>query len=47
MRKDAMKTMMENFRSPGAEFRGAPFWAWNARLDKEELIRQFCAAELP
>lgn len=35
-----MKEMMKNFRSPGAEFRGAPFWAWNAKLDKEELIRQ-------
>ena len=35
-----MKEMMKNFRSPGAEFRGAPFWAWNAKLNKEELIRQ-------
>ena len=35
-----MKTMMKNFRAPGAEFRGAPFWAWNAKLEKEELIRQ-------
>ena len=35
-----MKRMMKNFRAPGAEFRGAPFWAWNAKLDKEELIRQ-------
>ena len=32
--------MIENFRSPGAEFRGMPFWAWNAKLDKDELIRQ-------
>jgi len=31
---------MKNFRTPGAEFRGAPFWAWNAELDSEELIRQ-------
>jgi len=35
-----MKKLLENFRSPGAEFRGMPFWAWNAKLDKEELIRQ-------
>ena len=35
-----MKEMMKNFRSPGAEFRGAPFWAWNAKLNKDELIRQ-------
>ena len=35
-----MKELMKKFRSPGADFRGAPFWAWNAKLDKEELIRQ-------
>ena len=35
-----MKKLLENFRSPGAEFRGMPFWAWNAKLDKDELIRQ-------
>ncbi|MBE6372964.1 MAG: hypothetical protein E7055_12945 [Lentisphaerae bacterium] len=35
-----MKELMKNFRAPGAEFRGAPFWAWNAKLDKAELIRQ-------
>lgn len=30
----------ELFRAPGAEYRGAPFWAWNTRLDPEELERQ-------
>ena len=35
-----MKKMLANFREPGAEFRGAPFWAWNAKLDPEELVRQ-------
>ncbi|MBQ9338537.1 MAG: hypothetical protein IJS14_14700 [Lentisphaeria bacterium] len=35
-----MKKMMKNFRAPGAEFRGAPFWAWNAKLDPKELVRQ-------
>lgn len=35
-----MKELMKKFRSPGPEFRGAPFWAWNTKLDKEELIRQ-------
>lgn len=30
----------ELFRSPSAEYRGAPFWAWNGRLDQEELDRQ-------
>lgn len=30
----------EQFRSPPAAFRGAPFWAWNDRLDQERLCRQ-------
>lgn len=28
---------MELFRNPTAEYRGTPFWAWNCKLDKEEL----------
>ncbi|TMD58427.1 MAG: hypothetical protein E6I91_21565, partial [Chloroflexi bacterium] len=28
------------FRHPTAEYRGAPFWSWNNRLDKEQLLRQ-------
>ena len=28
------------FRNPTAEYRGAPFWAWNNRLDRETLLRQ-------
>ena len=35
-----MKEMMRNFQSPGSHFRGVPFWAWNAELDEEELVRQ-------
>ncbi|MBO4303600.1 MAG: hypothetical protein J6A21_03345 [Lentisphaeria bacterium] len=35
-----MSELLKNFRTPGAEFRGAPFWAWNAKLDKKELVRQ-------
>ncbi|MBM4144385.1 MAG: hypothetical protein FJ225_12455 [Lentisphaerae bacterium] len=31
---------MESFRNPGNEYRGAPFWAWNGRLETEELRRQ-------
>jgi len=31
---------MEQFRSPPARFRAAPFWAWNTRLEKERLFRQ-------
>jgi len=28
------------FKNPTSEYRGAPFWAWNGKLDKEELFRQ-------
>ena len=35
-----MKELMKKFCSHGPEYRGAPFWAWNAKLDKKELIRQ-------
>ena len=28
------------FSNPGPEWRGKPFWAWNGRLDKAELLRQ-------
>jgi hypothetical protein len=30
----------ELFRNPTSEYRGTPFWAWNNRLDKAELLRQ-------
>ena len=30
----------ERFKSPGSEYRGAPFWAWNTKLDKQELLWQ-------
>ena len=30
----------EQFKNPGAGYRGAPFWAWNGDLRKEELERQ-------
>ena len=30
----------ELFRHPTAEYRGAPFWAWNCALDRKELFRQ-------
>lgn len=31
---------MEVFKAPPAEYRGAPFWAWNAKLDPEVLREQ-------
>ncbi len=30
----------ELFRQPTAEYRGAPFWAWNCKLDREQILRQ-------
>lgn len=35
------KTLSDDlFRNPGSEYRGAPFWAWNCELDRDELLRQ-------
>ena len=28
------------FAAPTDEYRGAPFWAWNCKLEKDELLRQ-------
>ena len=33
-------SVSESFRNPGKEFRGKPFWSWNGKLDKDELVRQ-------
>ena len=30
---------LDEFRSPGSEYRATPFWAWNAKLEEEELLR--------
>lgn len=30
----------ELFKNPPSEFRGAPFWAWNGKLDKDEVVWQ-------
>jgi hypothetical protein len=34
------KGLTETFEAPGSAYRGAPFWAWNGRLEPEELRRQ-------
>jgi len=34
------KTMLREFPHPPAKYRGKPFWAWNGRLEPEELRRQ-------
>lgn len=31
---------MKDFENPGSEYRGAPFWAWNTRLDSDTISRQ-------
>ena len=33
-------SLRDNFTTPGSEFRGAPFWAWNGDLDPETCRRQ-------
>ncbi|MDR2029291.1 MAG: hypothetical protein LBP93_07120 [Treponema sp.] len=30
----------EDFKRPSREYRGTPFWAWNNRLDRDELLWQ-------
>jgi hypothetical protein len=30
----------EDFKNPSSEYRGTPFWAWNNRLDAEDLVWQ-------
>jgi len=31
---------LQLFRTPTAEYRGAPFWSWNCKLDHAQLMRQ-------
>ena len=35
-----IRELLKNFKSPGSELRGAPFWAWNSVLDTDNLRRQ-------
>lgn len=35
-----MNKLFEEFKNPGAKFRGKPFWSWNGELSEEELKRQ-------
>lgn len=32
--------LLKEFEAPGSDYRGAPFWAWNGKLEPEELRRQ-------
>ncbi|MCF7817714.1 MAG: hypothetical protein K9M54_07515 [Kiritimatiellales bacterium] len=31
---------INDFKNPGVEWRGKPFWSWNGKLEKDELLRQ-------
>ena len=33
-------TLQHLFQNPTAEYRATPFWAWNCKLEEEELLRQ-------
>ena len=35
-----MDKQFEAFQHPTAAYRGKPFWSWNGKLEKEELLRQ-------
>lgn len=35
-----IKNRRSEFKNPGNEFRGKPFWAWNGKLEEQELLRQ-------
>ena len=35
-----LKDLIGRIKSPGVEFRGTPFWAWNSKLEPEVLRRQ-------
>ena len=38
--KEEPELREELFENPGAAYRGAPFWAWNKKLNKKELVDQ-------
>ena len=39
-KKNEKSLTKELFKNPTSEYRGAPFWAWNCKLEKDELLRQ-------
>lgn len=40
LNKSSEKSFEEKFKNPDKEYRAAPFWSWNAKLDKNLLERQ-------
>jgi len=39
-KKNEPELSQELFRDPGCEYRGTPFWAWNCKLEKDDLLWQ-------
>ena len=40
-KKNSAKSLdMDLFKNPTSEYRGTPFWSWNTKLDKDQLLRQ-------
>ena len=39
-KNESAKLSTELFENPTSEYRGAPFWAWNCKLDKDLLLRE-------
>ena len=39
-KKDEKELTDKLFENPTSEYRGAPFWAWNTTLEKDEMMRQ-------
>ncbi len=35
-----MNQLQKTFKNPGKDWRGAPFWSWNDKLEEDELRRQ-------
>lgn len=35
-----LQNIFEEFQNPSSKYRGKPFWAWNGKLEREELLRQ-------
>ena len=38
--KSKQEFSLSHFKNPDSAYRAAPFWAWNTKLDKDELMRQ-------
>lgn len=38
-----VKEFEKDFRDPSSKYRSCPFWAWNTRLEENELLRQIDA----